>query len=148
MESLPFDIAIASQSIVKTEVLAERLFRIISPNGFVALQGPLGAGKTTFVRGFAKAAGCNPDDVSSPTFTIINEYHGGETPLFHFDLYRLGDSSEFYAIGGDEYLERPGIILMEWPENGEDCLPESYVDVHIEIVDAETRRFTFSRVGQ
>ncbi|MEZ5358033.1 MAG: tRNA (adenosine(37)-N6)-threonylcarbamoyltransferase complex ATPase subunit type 1 TsaE [Candidatus Zixiibacteriota bacterium] len=148
MESLPFDTAIVSRSLTETETLAEKVYRLITPSGFIALRGPLGAGKTTFVRGFAKAAGCNTDDVSSPTFTIINEYHGGETPLFHFDLYRLGDASEFYAIGGDEYLERTGIILMEWPENGEECLPDSYIDVRIEIVDAISRQFTFTRVGQ
>lgn len=148
MDVLPFDTVLTSRSLTETEALARRLYDVVAPDGFVALRGPLGAGKTTFVRGFAGAAGCDTDDVSSPSFTIINEYHGGQTPLFHFDLYRLGDASEFYAIGGDEYLERPGIILMEWPENGEECLPDSYIDVRIEIVDAESRQFKFTRIEQ
>ncbi len=148
MDLLPMGKEIVCRSLAETDSLAARFFDELEPGAFVALYGPLGAGKTTFVRGVAKAAGCDPDDVSSPSFTIINEYHSGKIPLFHFDLYRMADPSEFYTIGGDEYLTRNGIVLLEWPENGKDYLPDNRHEVFITIKDAETRVFTFSKVAQ
>ncbi len=134
-----------SRSLEETECLAENLYRMIRPDAVVALFGPLGAGKTCFVRGVAKAAGINPGEVGSPSFTLINEYPGGETPIFHFDLYRLKNPAEFYAIGGDDYLNRSGIILIEWAENGAGYIPRARFNVQFEIVDERSRRLTFSR---
>ncbi|MCK5126240.1 MAG: tRNA (adenosine(37)-N6)-threonylcarbamoyltransferase complex ATPase subunit type 1 TsaE [candidate division Zixibacteria bacterium] len=146
MNQLLFDKEIVSRSLKETEMLAEEFYREIAPEAFVALVGPLGAGKTTFVKGIAKAAGCDPDEVTSPSFTLINEYRDGQTPLFHFDLFRLADPSEFYAIGGDEYFDQNGIVLIEWPENGEGYLPENRIEVNINIIDAVSRRFVFKRI--
>ena len=147
MTQLSFDTRIISNSVRETEKLAAELYRRARPDAVIALIGPLGAGKTTFVRGVAKAAGCNADDVSSPSFTLINEYLDGETPLYHFDLYRIGNPDEFYAIGGDDYLGRSGIILIEWPENGEGYIPEKRIEIHIDIVDAKKRGFAFRQMG-
>lgn len=144
-ERLPFNTGLLSHSLAETEWLAEQLYRIVRPDAVVALYGPLGAGKTCFVRGVARAAGVPAAEVSSPSFTLINEYHGGETPIFHFDLYRLKDPVEFYAIGGDDYLVRPGILLIEWAENGGSYIPRQRYEVHFDIVDEACRRLTFSQ---
>lgn len=145
MDDLPLDTALLSKSLAETDRLAARFYRMIRPDAVVGLVGPLGAGKTSFVRAVAKAAGIDPNDVGSPSFTLINEYPGGETPIFHFDLYRLKTPAEFSAIGGDDYLNRPGIILIEWAENGEGYIPRRRFDVRFEIIDEQSRRLTFSR---
>jgi tRNA threonylcarbamoyladenosine biosynthesis protein TsaE len=148
MGQLEFDEEIISHSPEETESLAADLYRVSGGTALIALYGPLGAGKTCFVRGMARAAGVDPDDVNSPSFTLINEYPGGETPIFHFDLYRMADPSEFYSIGGDDYLNRDGIMLIEWAENGQGFIPAGRIDVRFEIVDATTRKIIFSRSGQ
>jgi len=145
VDSLPLETGLVSRSLEETECLAQHFYRMIRPDAVVALFGPLGAGKTCFVRGVAKAAGIDPEDVGSPSFTLINEYPGGETPVFHLDLFRLKSPAEFYSIGGDDYLNRPGIILIEWAENGAGYIPRKRFDVRFEIVDERSRRLTFSR---
>lgn len=145
MASLPFDTELISDSPAQTEDLAARLYRLVKPVAIIALYGPLGAGKTCFVRGVARAAGVNPDDVNSPSFTLVNEYPGGETPIFHLDLFRLTDPSEFYSIGGDDYLSLDGIILIEWAENGRGFIPDDRFDVHFDIIDENRRRVIFSK---
>jgi len=147
MEAIRFDTPLVCHSLRETEELAERFYRFIGSDAIVALYGPLGAGKTSFVRGVAAAAGIDPEEVSSPSFTLVNEYMGGATPIYHFDLYRFNDPSEFQAIGGDEYLTRNGIALIEWAENGNSHIPESRYNIHIEILGETTRRFVFSKVG-
>lgn len=104
----------------------------------VALTGDLGAGKTAFVRGLAEGLGLK-NRVTSPTFTIVNEYLG-DIPLFHFDLYRLNSADELFEIGWDDYLERGGIIAAEWSENGTGFFPAETVRVHIEKKDDGSRR--------
>ena len=145
MEDIPFNTELVSSSLEETERLAARFYRHIAPSALVALYGPLGAGKTTFVRGVAVAAGVDPDDVNSPSFTLINEYPGGRTPIYHVDLYRAVDPSEFYSIGGDEYLDLDGIILIEWAENGAGYIPRDRFNVRLAIVDENRRSFIFSR---
>lgn len=145
MEPLPFDTPIISRSLSETENLAARFYRMVFPCALAGLYGQLGAGKTCFVRGVARAAGVDPDEVSSPSFMLINEYPGGKTPIFHFDLYRIKDPAEFRSIGADEYLNRDGIILIEWAENGQGHIPEKRYNIYFEIVDEHTRRLTFSR---
>ena len=89
----------------------------------IAFTGDLGAGKTAFTRGLARGLGI-PDRVTSPTFTIVNEYEGGRLPLFHFDMYRLGSSDELFDIGWEDYLARGGVCAVEWSENVADALEE------------------------
>lgn len=144
MNELQFGREIISRSLEETQSLAEKFYRKIAPEAVVALYGPLGSGKTTFIRGVAAAAGIDPEEVHSPSFTMVNEYPGGSVPIFHFDLYRTGKPEEFYGIGGDEYLSRGGLILIEWAERGEGLIPENRFEVHLTIVDEHTRRFVFS----
>lgn len=97
-------------------------------NGDVlVLSGDLGSGKTKFTEGFLSYFGLE-DEISSPTFTIVNEYHKNDINIYHFDVYRLEDSSEFYAIGGEEYFEK-GICIIEWGEIIEDALPKKYIKI-------------------
>lgn len=105
----------------ETEELGERLGRRLSPGAVVAFTGDLGAGKTAFTRGMARGLGI-PGRVTSPTFTIVNEYEGGRLPLFHFDLYRLGGSDELFDIGWEDYLRRGGVCAVEWSEKVSDAL--------------------------
>ena len=112
-----------------TEAFGERLAQRLRPGDVVAYTGSLGMGKTALTRGLARGLGCK-GRVTSPTFTIVNEYEGG-VPLFHFDLYRLGSSDELYDIGWDDYLSRGGVCAVEWSERVADALPEDAVTVDI-----------------
>ena len=117
------------RSEAETEALGERLAAKLTPGAVVAYTGGLGMGKTAFTRGLARGLGYT-GRVTSPTFTIVNEYLG-RVPLFHFDVYRLADSDALYDIGWDDYLERGGVCAIEWSENIEDALPENTVFVHL-----------------
>jgi len=110
-----------SHNVSETEALGEALGRQLAPGDVLAYRGDLGAGKTAFTRGLARGLGCT-GRVTSPTFTIVNE-HQGRIPLFHFDMYRLGDSEELYDIGWEDYLARGGVCAVEWSERIEDALP-------------------------
>ncbi len=118
-----------SHSAEETERFGEQLARRLRSGDVLAFTGPLGMGKTAFTRGLARGLGCR-GRVTSPTFTIVNEYEG-ETPLFHFDMYRLGSSDELFDIGWDDYLARGGICAVEWSERVSDALPEGTVFVDI-----------------
>ncbi len=118
-----------SHSVSDTEAFGERLAQRLRPGDVVAYTGSLGMGKTALTRGLARGLGCK-GRVTSPTFTIVNEYEGG-VPLFHFDLYRLGSSDELYDIGWDDYLSRGGVCAVEWSERVADALPEDAVTVDI-----------------
>lgn len=96
----------------------------------IVLSGNLGSGKTRFTQGILKNFGLD-NDISSPTFTIVNEHHSGDTNIYHFDVYRLQDVDEFYAIGGEEYLNN-GICIIEWGEIIEEILPNDYIKVSFE----------------
>ncbi len=110
----------------------------LSRGGCVALCGDLGAGKTSFVRGLAAGLGVK-SRVTSPTFTIVNEYPG-DIPLFHFDLYRIKSEDELYEIGWDDYLDRGGIIAAEWSENAVHAFPAGTIRVSIEKTGCNSRR--------
>lgn len=99
----------------------------LTKKDIVVLSGELGSGKTKFVQGILKYFGLE-NEISSPTFTIVNEYHAKDTNIYHFDVYRLADTDEFYAIGGEEYFEQ-GICLIEWGEMIENILPKDYIKV-------------------
>ncbi len=114
----------------ETEELGARLAERLEPGAVIAFTGDLGAGKTAFTRGLARGLGIS-DRVTSPTFTIVNEYEGGRLPLFHFDMYRLGSSDELFDIGWEDYLARGGVCAVEWSENVSGALEEGSVLVEI-----------------
>ena len=107
----------------ETERVGAALGKILRPGTILAYRGDLGAGKTAFTRGLARGLGY-AEPVTSPTYTIVNEYLGGRLPLFHFDMYRLGSSDDLWDIGWEDYLERGGICAVEWSEN----VPEAVAD--------------------
>ena len=124
-----FAMQYTSQSVSDTEAFGERLAKRLRPGTVLAFTGALGMGKTAFTRGLARGLGCR-GRVTSPTFTIVNEYEG-DVPLFHFDMYRLRSSDELYDIGWDDYLARGGVCAVEWSERVADALPEGTVTVDI-----------------
>lgn len=107
----------------ETVALGGRLADALKTGRVVAFTGDLGAGKTAFVSGMARALGVE-ERVTSPTFTIVNEYEGGRLPLFHFDMYRLEDAGDLFDIGWEDYLDRGGVCALEWSERVEEALPE------------------------
>jgi len=112
----------------------------------VTLRGDLGAGKTLLTKGLAKGLGV-PDwyYLNSPTFTLINEYRG-RLPLYHLDLYRLGDADELFELGFNDYLADPGVLVIEWPEKAAEFLPSrNLIKIEIEIVSSEKRRIYMNR---
>ena len=124
----------------QTEAVGQALGKVIKPGTVLAFTGDLGAGKTAFTRGLARGLGAE-DRVTSPTYTIVNEYLSGRLPLFHFDMYRLGSSDELWDIGWEDYLDRGGVCAVEWSENVSDAL-EDAVWVRIEKTGENTRRIT------
>ena len=105
-----------TNSPAETEAVGAALSKILHPGAILAYRGDLGAGKTAFTRGLARGLGVS-DPVTSPTYTIVNEYLGGRLPLFHFDMYRLHSADDLWDIGWEDYLERGGICAVEWSEN-------------------------------
>lgn len=105
----------------QTERVGEALAKVLQPGTVIAYRGDLGAGKTAFTRGLARGLGVK-EIVTSPTYTIVNEYLGGRLPLFHFDMYRLGSEEELFDIGWEDYLERGGVCAVEWSENVWDAM--------------------------
>ena len=124
----------------KTEAIGAALAKVLQPGTVIAYRGDLGAGKTAFTRGLAKGLGCK-ELVTSPTYTIVNEYLGGRLPLFHFDMYRLASSDDLFDIGWEDYLERGGICAVEWSENVADAM-EDAICVRIEKTGDESRKIT------
>ena len=124
----------------ETEALGAALGRILPGGTVIAYRGDLGAGKTAFTRGLAQGLGYR-DMVTSPTYTIVNEYLGGRLPLFHFDMYRLRSAEDLWDIGWDDYLDRGGICAVEWSENVEEAM-EDPVTVTIEKLGDTSRRIT------
>jgi tRNA threonylcarbamoyladenosine biosynthesis protein TsaE len=126
----------ASES--ETEQIGEALGRALAPGAVVLLYGDLGAGKTAFVRGMARGLGAGPEDVSSPTFTIMQEYAGTNATLYHVDLYRL-EPGEIDDLGMDDLLDRGGIVAIEWAERWKDR-PAGVTEVRIEHLGGDARR--------
>ena len=119
-----------SNSAQETEALGERLAAVLRPGDVVAYTGDLGAGKTAFTRGLARGLGV-PDRVTSPTFTIVNEYEGGRVPLVDFGLYRKESPEELFDIGWEDYLARGGVCAVEWSEHAEGAFEEEPIWVDI-----------------
>ena len=126
-----------THSPAETENLGAALAERLQPGTVIAYTGDLGAGKTAFTRGLARGLGYR-EPVTSPTYTIVNEYLGGRLPLFHFDMYRLASSDDLWDIGWEDYLERGGVCAVEWSENVSDAM-EGAVRVSIAKVDDNTR---------
>ena len=124
----------------QTEALGAALGQRLKAGTVIAYRGDLGAGKTAFTRGLARGLGCR-EIVTSPTYTIVNEYLGGRIPLFHFDMYRLASSDDLWDIGWDDYLERGGVCAVEWSENVADAMEDPII-ITIEKTGEESRRIT------
>lgn len=131
---------IITNSEKETEQVGEQLAGKVRPGSIVALYGDLGAGKTAFVRGLARGLGLDCR-VSSPTFTLVNEYHGDQE-LYHFDMYRLSGADELYGIGWDDYLDRGGICAVEWSENIDEAFTGGEIVVRIEKLGENVRKIT------
>ena len=122
----------------ETEKVGAQLGKLLTSGTVLAYEGDLGAGKTAFTRGLARGLGAD-DMVTSPTYTIVNEYLSGRLPLFHFDMYRLASSDDLWDIGWEDYLDRGGVCAVEWSENVADAL-EDAIRVRIEKIGDESRR--------
>jgi len=129
---------IITKSENETILEGEKLGRTLKPGAVVALFGDLGAGKTAFTRGLATGLGISMS-VTSPTFTIVNEYPG-EIPLFHFDMYRLESENELFDIGWDDYLDRNGVCAVEWSERVPGAFFTDFITVKIENLGDNSRR--------
>ena len=132
-----------TNSPAETEALGQRLAETLQPGDVIAYTGDLGAGKTAFVRGMAQGLGIS-QRVTSPTFTIVNEYQG-RIPLFHFDMYRLPDADALFDIGWEDYLAREGLCAVEWSENILDALPPGTLYVKLDKRSETHRHITVYR---
>ncbi len=153
MDFMMFPLTLETKSPEDTENIGRSLFKMlqedISLPHFVALYGDLGVGKTAFVRGFVSAMSPNTR-VQSPTYTLVNEYRTHPFPIFHFDMYRIHSEDELYSIGYYDYLDRPGVCLVEWSENISEFLPEERLSVTIQKTSPEhpdDRKICIKRIG-
>ncbi len=127
-----------------TARLGKLLADVLPAGTVVALVGTLGAGKTRLVQSVAGALGVPREEVTSPTFVLVNEYVGGRLPVYHFDAYRLRDEDEFLELGPEEYFDGPGLTFVEWADRVENCLPPDFLRIDIEVTGDTQRRFTIS----
>lgn len=131
---------ITIQSLADIDAAAEQFLLETEGRKLIAFYAPMGAGKTTFTTAICRCLGVSSDAVSSPTFSIINEYRGGHgEPVFHFDFYRIENDAEALDIGLYDYLDSGCLCLMEWPENVEDLLPEETLKVSISVMPDDSR---------
>lgn len=144
MEDTLFEEAVEDEE--ATERLGFNLASLFRAGDVIALFGELGAGKTCLVRGLAKGLGVEKGLVSSPSFSLINEYPG-TVPLFHMDCYRLGPEEEIYDLGLEEYFDSPGISVIEWAERIRN-LPEERLELSIAILDESRRRIRIKAYGR
>ena len=135
---------ITTHSADETQALGQKLASRLAPGDVIAYFGDLGAGKTAFTRGLAQGLGIT-DPVTSPTYTIANEYLSGRIPLFHFDMYRLSSSDELFDIGWEDYLARGGVCAVEWSENVADALQDAIrVTIEKDADEPDTRHITIT----
>jgi tRNA threonylcarbamoyladenosine biosynthesis protein TsaE len=130
-----------------TAALGAALAEVLPAGTTVALCGTLGAGKTRLVQAIAEALGVDRHNVISPTFVLVQEHHG-RRPIYHIDAYRLRDDDEFLALGPEEFFDSDALTLIEWADRVEDCLPKDHIEVRIEVVGPESRRFEINAVGR
>lgn len=134
------------KSLEETDALGKRVESILETGTVISLLGTLGAGKTRFVQAIAAAAGVPEDEVTSPTFVLIQEYKTGKRPIYHFDAYRLKDDDEFLELGPEEYFDGGGLTFIEWADRIERCLPRDYVQITIRLTETDDREFEFRRI--
>ena len=133
-----------TRSAAETEQLGARLARVLEPGDVIAFRGDLGAGKTAFTRGLARGLGIR-EPVTSPTYTIVNEYPQGRLPLFHFDMYRLSDPEELFDLGWEDYLAREGVCAVEWSENVAEALSDPIlISIRRDPAEEDTRHITIT----
>ncbi len=133
------------QEVEDLKGIAKALLAFNPKARFYVINGPMGAGKTTFTKALCHKLGV-ADRVSSPTFSIVNEYLGTNTKIYHFDFYRLKNINEAYDIGYEEYFYGDGICIIEWAEKVAQLLPEEYTQIDITITGPTTRTFKFSNI--
>lgn len=146
VDSSGFELVFNCRSEVETARFGHALADILQPGAVVALNGPLGAGKTRLVQAIAEALGADRADVTSPTFTLLQEYEA-RLPIYHFDTYRLRDSDEFLQLGADELLEADGVCVIEWAARVDDALPADVLSIAIEPTGPESREFRIGARG-
>lgn len=132
----------------ETEKLGEKLGKILKPGTIILIRGDLGAGKTVLSRGIARGLGIE-EAITSPTFTLVHQYKG-RLPLYHFDIYRIGDPEEMYDIGYEEFFYGDGVTVVEWPEKMEWLLPDEYLEIKIERLPSngqDVRRISIAGKG-
>ncbi len=129
-----------------TQAFGAALAEVLPPGTTVALRGTLGAGKTRLVQAVAAGCGVPPEDVTSPSFVLVQEYHG-RVLLYHIDAYRIADRQEFLELGPEEFFESQAITLVEWADRVADCLPPERLEIDIEITGPQSRRFVVNAVG-
>jgi tRNA threonylcarbamoyladenosine biosynthesis protein TsaE len=142
MKSFVFD----STDEAATAALGKALAELLPDGTTVALDGPLGAGKTRLVQAIAATVGVAPGTAVSPTFVLVQEYHG-RRDVIHIDAYRLRDEDEFLSLGADEYLDSSALVLIEWAERIAGCLPLARLHIQIDDVGESARRFTITAHG-
>ncbi len=130
-----------------TMEIGRRLGRLLAPGDFINLNGELGAGKTLLVKGLGQSLNISPAEITSPTFTIINEYEGTHL-LYHFDLYRLEENYELEQIGYLDYFYGPGITAVEWGDLFADYLPEDRLDIVLETLENGARKISWKGLGR
>jgi tRNA threonylcarbamoyladenosine biosynthesis protein TsaE len=123
----------------ETQTAAEQFAKQLTGGDLVLLRGEMGVGKTVFTKGLCRALGVT-DYVTSPTFTVVNEYQGTDFPVYHFDLYRIEDEDELLEIGFEEYLQSGGVCVIEWPQNAKRSLPQHRYEVEIKRGDDADER--------
>jgi tRNA threonylcarbamoyladenosine biosynthesis protein TsaE len=129
-----------------TAAFAAALAEVLPPGTTVALYGTLGAGKTRLVQAVAEALGVERRNVVSPTFVLVQEHHG-RRHIYHIDAYRLRDEDEFLALGPEEFFESDALTFIEWANRVEECLPNSRIEIQIEVTGPQSRRFTVAAIG-
>ncbi len=129
-----------SRSSASTKRLGAQLAKMLQPQDVIALGGQIGAGKTTFIQGMATGLGVPPENVTSPSFVLIKEYHGGRLPIFHADLFRLEGADEAMSVGLEECYQMPGVTVIEWANRIPTIVPEEFLELQFEMVNRTTRR--------
>ena len=141
-------LSIITKNDTETMLVGEKLAKTLN-KGVFTLTGPLGAGKTHFVKGFVKGNGSD-ELVTSPTFTLLNVYEKGKCPVYHFDMYRLNSAQEANELGFNEYFDLKtldGVVLVEWPEKVEGLIKCEHFEIKFEKIDENTRKITISSCG-
>ncbi|MCZ4243133.1 tRNA (adenosine(37)-N6)-threonylcarbamoyltransferase complex ATPase subunit type 1 TsaE [Pedobacter punctiformis] len=133
------------KSLADLPKVARQLLNFAGNQKTFIFEGDMGAGKTTFIKAFCEVLGVK-EVVSSPTYSIVNEYEGADGPVYHFDFYRIKDIQEAYDLGYEEYFYGNGICLIEWPERVEELLTDHFIKIQIAIIDESHRTIVFSSI--